>query len=397
MAAFSGGFTGAVEKIERSIVVTNAPLAADERALFRHFAKCGQIHDVRMVRNRDDNTTGVAIVEFIEDESLARAVSLQPPYTDLFGAPLNVNRADAQLNKTSAQKRIMTRSQLTQQVLSGLKAGATVPAQELTGPNMRKLHIKNLRPVVTEEDMRGIFKPFGEFQSFQMGTNECWITFDTHNDAQDAMGSMQGFQLVGQELQISLQPADVPLVPMVPPPPKPEAMDLQNDSDFGATGAAGGGIANRLEVMKKLAGAHSSTGVPMVVSASGGGTSVTPAPPAAPPAAKPGGPTARTLLLQGMFDPATVNLAKEPKFYEEIREDTHDECQKFGKVLHVTVDPRGAGGLIYVLYEGPAQRQAAEHALNGRWFEGKKIIAQGIDDSIWQALAAQAQGGGPGA
>merc|ERR1711972_491426 len=110
-----------------------------------------------------------------------------------------------------------------------------------------------------------------------------------------------------------------------------------------------------------------------------------PAPPPPPPAAsaalpptpKPGGATSRTLLLQSMFSPTNVNLSKDPRFYEDIREDTHEECSKFGKVLHVTVDPRGASGLIYILFEVPAQRQAAEMALNGRWFEGKKIAAAG--------------------
>merc|ERR1719336_1851410 len=126
----------------------------------------------------------------------------------------------------------------------------------------------------------------------------------------------------------------------------------------------------------------------------------TPAAPAAtnssvPPTPKAGTTLSRTLLLQNMFTPAAVNLRKDPRFYEEIREDTHDECAKFGKVLHVTVDPRGATGLIYVLYETPQQRMAAELALNGRWFEGKKIVALGIDDSIWQALAAQAQASQP--
>mmetsp|Transcript_2721 Transcript_2721/g.6352 ORF Transcript_2721/g.6352 Transcript_2721/m.6352 type:complete len:128 (-) Transcript_2721:52-435(-) len=116
---------------------------------------------------------------------------------------------------------------------------------------------------------------------------------------------------------------------------------------------------------------------------------------AVPPTPKPGTAVSRTLLLQNMFAPSTVNLRKDPRFYEEIREDTHDECAKFGKVLHVTVDPRGSTGLIYVLYETPQQRMAAELALNGRWFEGKKIVALGIDDSIWQALAAQAQASQP--
>merc|ERR1719491_1109503 len=114
---------------------------------------------------------------------------------------------------------MMTRQQFTQQVLSGLKTG---PGAE-GGPNMRRLHIKNLRPVVTEDDMRGIFKPFGEFEKFEMGGQECWITFQSHSDAQDAMSSMQGFQLVGQELKISVQSIVAPEpAPAPPPPPKPE-------------------------------------------------------------------------------------------------------------------------------------------------------------------------------
>merc|ERR1719436_1339864 len=143
---------------------------------------------------------------------------------------------------------------------------------------------------------------------------------------------------------------------------------------------------------------HSQQGVPTVVglsapSAAGGAPAPAANPTASmPPTVKPGTPLSRTLLLQNMFSPSAVNLRKDPRFYEEIREDMHDECTKFGKVLHVTVDPRGATGQIYVLYETPAQRGAAENALNGRWFEGKKIIAAGIDDSIWQALAAQASG-----
>eukprot|EP00439_Symbiodinium_sp_Y106_P029984 s677_g3.t1 len=77
---------------------------------------------------------------------------------------------------------------------------------------------------------------------------------------------------------------------------------------------------------------------------------------------------------------------KDPKFYDAIREDTHNECAKFGKVVHVTVDPRGSAGLIYILYESPQQRLAGELALNDRW-----ITASGIDDEIWQELATQGE------
>merc|ERR1719436_25063 len=154
---------------------------------------------------------------------------MPPPFNEILGATVTVKRADAQLAKSqAAPKRMMTRQQFTQQVLSGLKTGAT--AGDASGPNMRKLHIKNLRPVVTEEDMRGIFKPFGDFEDFKMGSEECWITFVGHNDAQDAMGSMQGFQLVGQELQIALQPVANPN-PAITAPPEMPALDLKGDTD----------------------------------------------------------------------------------------------------------------------------------------------------------------------
>lgn len=399
-----GGFTGVVEKVEKAIIISGVPEAADERTLFKHFTKCGTVVDVRIMTTRHGFPTGYVVIEFAEDDALNRACSLPHPHNEILGAAVQVKRADSQIKKDGgAQKKTMTRQQFTQQVLSGIKTGG-LTTSDSSGPNMRKLHIKNLRPVVTEEDMRGIFKPFGEFEAFTMGMQECWITFKNYNDAQDAMGSMQGFQLVGQELQIVAQP--VASVSTAVPAAgaagagltskDAEAMDLKGDSDFGATGPSANPLLSRIELMKKLMSSHQQQGVPTVVGAAipgATGGAVSPAP-AVPPTPKPGGPSARTLLLQNMFTPQSVNLQKEPRFYDEIREDTHEECTKFGKVLHVTVDPRGSTGLIYVLYEQPSQRLAAENSLNGRWFEGKKIIAMGIDDSIWQALAAQAQPSG---
>jgi len=352
-----------------------------------------------LVYSRKGEPTGVAIIQFSQEEPVARACALPAPFNEINGTTVQAKRAEAQLAKkseVSTQKKTLTRQQFTQQVLSGLSGK---PGSD-GGPNMRKLHIKNLRNVVRDEDMRGIFKPFGEFEEFKMGAGECWITFKSHNDAQDAMTSMQGFQLVGQELQITMMSVGGVLITPPPPPepPKPSSsLDLKGDSDFGATGA-GSSVHNRIELMKKLLTAHSQQGVPTVVGLAAPSAGA-PQPVAAaaslsnslPPAPKAGSSSSRTLLLQNMFNPGKVDLQKEPRFYDEVREDTHDECAKFGKVVHVTVDPRGTAGLIYVLYESPQQRMAGEMALNGRWFEGKKIIAMGIDDSIWQDLAAQTQ------
>mmetsp|Transcript_44783 Transcript_44783/g.83668 ORF Transcript_44783/g.83668 Transcript_44783/m.83668 type:complete len:458 (-) Transcript_44783:83-1456(-) len=388
----TGGFTDKVGQLERTVVVTGIPFGADEKVLFKHYSKCGFIEDLQMIINRKGEYTGVAIVEYSQEEPVSRAVALTPPFNEILGTPVTAKRADAQVpKKDPGPKRTLTRQQFTQQVLSGL----TKPADQ---QDKRKLHIKNLRPVVRDDDMRGIFKPFGEFEDFVMGNGECWITFKNHNDAQDAMASMQGFQLVGQELQITMLTVSKPEI-SVPEPPKPKALDVKTDSDFGATGSGPSNVHNRIEVMKSLLKAHSGSGVPTVVGLAAPSAD-DPNPPAAsaassssmPPTPKPAKSTSCTLLLQNMFEPSTVDLQKDPRFYDVIREDTHDECAKFGKVVHVTVDPRGTAGLIYILYETPQQRLAGELALNGRWFEGKKITAGGIDDDIWQELAAQSEG-----
>lgn len=416
-----GGFTGKVGNVEKTVVVQECPAGVDERALWTHFAQCGVVSDVHILRDTHGVMTGVVLVEFDTEEAVARSiVTAGTPQGEIFGVVPKLSKASDQIPKGSGgpKRMVMTRQQFTQQVLSGFKSGGN-PSPDAA--SMRKLHIKNLRPVVTEDDMRGIFKPFGEFEDFRMGEQECWITFKTHGDAQDATSSMQGFQLVGQELQITAQPAISATT--VPPPPPPTSdillsnilgkqagvkrdtsaedanyLDLKHDTDFEVS--VGG--ATRADLMRKLMRGHAQGNIPTIIggiTGVQGGVSVPPpgscaatvSPAAAvPPLTRPGGAQCKTMLLQNMFNPAAVNLQKEPRFYEELREDTTDECTKFGKVEHVTVDPRGPGS-IYVLYEAPSMRVAAENALNGRWFEGKKILAQGIDDSIWQALAAQAQ------
>mmetsp|Transcript_49797 Transcript_49797/g.117094 ORF Transcript_49797/g.117094 Transcript_49797/m.117094 type:complete len:457 (-) Transcript_49797:31-1401(-) len=386
----TGGFTDKVGLVDRTIVVTGIPFGADEKILFKHYSKCGFIEDLQMIYNRKNEPTGVAVIEYSQEEPVTRAIALQPPFNEILGTPVTTKRADMQVpKKDPGPKRTLTRQQFTQQVLSGLTKSADAQ------PDKRKLHIKNLRPVVREDDMRGIFKPFGEFEDFQMGTGECWITFKNHNDAQDAMASMQGFQLVGQDLQITMLSVDAK-TDSVPEPPKPKPLDIKTDSDFGATGSGPSNVHDRIDIMKKLMEKHSGSKVPTVVglSAPTGGDSeptVMTDVSSMPPVPKPAKSTSCTLLLQNMFTPSDIDLEKDPKFYDAIREDTHNECAKFGKVVHVTVDPRGSAGLIYILYESPQQRLAGELALNDRWFEGKKITASGIDDEIWQELATQGE------
>jgi hypothetical protein len=343
-----GGFSTRVDNIEKSIAIANVPAGAGERAVFDHFCKCGTVSDVQILKNRLGAPTGAAILEFVEDEAVQRACNLVEGQDILLGVKLEVKPAHVVPKTTTTAapppKRVLSRAQFTQQLLNAYQ-GQT-PAMLIpdgVSPTAKKLHITNLRPVVTEEDMRGIFKPFGEIENLSMGTKECWITFKEVSDARDAMSSMQGFQLVGQELQIALL-SDVP--PPAPAQPQ-EKLDIKDDTDFGAVGNAGSNLQSRIELMQKLLGTSSSP-MPTVIGANGmpvgAGTS----------APQTGGPASRTLMLQNMFTPSEVDLERDPRFYEDMRE-------------------------------------AACNSLNGRWFEGKKIAAQTVDDAIWQALATSQQ------
>lgn len=284
-----GGFTGPVLKVERTIVVSGVPNTADEPILYEHFGKCGPVRDVRLQRNRRDLVTGIAVIEFHEDDAVLKAITLTGPQKELMGATIQMKRADAQLakNQPAAPKRPMTRSQVTQHVLSGMAAGEGSGSG--SGSQMRKLHVKNLPKDVKEADLRVIFREFGEFQDISLGTGECWITYQNAADAQMAM-TMNGYVLVGkQELIISLQPvAPITTVVVTPTVPKPlvvtpslaESWDLKNDSDFGATGA-GDATTNRLEMMKKLQSSRNPAGVPTVI-AGGGSVFTKPGPAPAP-------------------------------------------------------------------------------------------------------------------
>jgi len=66
--------------------------------------------------------TGVAIIEFSQEEPVGRAVALPPPFNEILGQQVQAKRADAQVpKKDPGPKRTLTRQQFTQQVRAVLK------------------------------------------------------------------------------------------------------------------------------------------------------------------------------------------------------------------------------------------------------------------------------------
>lgn len=68
----------------------------------------------------------------------------------------------------------------------------------------------------------------------------------------------------------------------------------------------------------------------------------------------------------------------------EIEADVKEECSKFGKIYHISVD-RATKGFIYIKFDGINAAKGAIDALNGRFFGGKQVTAQFIMDSVYYA------------
>ena len=93
---------------------------------------------------------------------------------------------------------------------------------------------------------------------------------------------------------------------------------------------------------------------------------------AAPAAAAAATPT-RVVELKNMLTEADVSSDQD---YEEIMEDTKDECGSFGALKNVVI-PRSGPGLtkIFLEYLTPADAGKAIQQLAGRTFDGRKVTA----------------------
>lgn len=75
--------------------------------------------------------------------------------------------------------------------------------------------------------------------------------------------------------------------------------------------------------------------------------------------------------------------------YNDIKEDVHDECSKYGQVEAVVIprpgyDPTGVGK-VYVKFDSVESATAARDALAGRKFDSRTVVAQFYSDDKFAA------------
>lgn len=106
------------------------------------------------------------------------------------------------------------------------------------------------------------------------------------------------------------------------------------------------------------------------------GESVAVAAPAAPPSA----PPSRVVELKNMLSPQDL---ENPEEYNEILEDTREECAQFGQLVSVMIPRAGEVGAtkIFLEYTSSTDAQKAIDGLRGRTFDGRKVAAEYFDEA----------------
>merc|ERR1719443_2900304 len=94
--------------------------------------------------------------------------------------------------------------------------------------------------------------------------------------------------------------------------------------------------------------------------------------PNVPQAPKIAGGLSKCLQLKNMFDPREET---EPGWELDIKDDTEEECAKYGRVLHCSVD-KNSDGHVFLCFDTAAHAELAAKALHGRWFAKKQITAE---------------------
>lgn len=318
--------------------------------------QAGPVRDVRIVYDKiSRRSKGVAYVEFTEEESVAKAVILTGK--KLLGIPIIVELTETEKNR------------LAEEAAAALRQERLTSQQTVVS---YQLFISNLHPSIDEADMRRIFQPFGDLLEVQMYKEpdgiRCTSTlyYRTAEEAKQAAEKMNGFDLAGRPMRISLKGLGVlgggggsaqkngGGTPITSPSPTAAGNGASTPSrhhEEEADHYPGGNMLLFDDTTEMLLRAAREAAALKALASAG-----RPSP---------------CLLLQHLYDPASETA---PDWEVEIAEEVREECGKFGRLEHLHV-PKTADGDVFVRYASTDSAQAACASLAGRWFGGRQIIA----------------------
>ncbi|KAH6597382.1 hypothetical protein BASA50_004522 [Batrachochytrium salamandrivorans] len=349
-----------LERDRRTVFCMQLAARLRTRELSDFFEPCGKVRDVRLVVDKHSGRSkGVAYVEFYEVETIEKAIAMTGQ--KLLGIPIIVQLTEAERNRVAMQ--------------AAAKSAETA---------FSRLYVGSLHYSLSEQDLAKEFEPFGPLEHVNMHIDKetgnskgyAFVQFKDAAQARAAAEQMHGHIIMGRPIRVNLiteksQTAATPVVG-----PTGTTLSTFNMDDAEMEGFSMNSL-SRAELMAKLSR-----------------TEPTPAPIVAPvvvPARRSiVVPTMETrcVLLKNMFNPESET---EPNWVEEIADDVKEECSKFGKVLHIAVDPESRGH-VYLKFDSLLSAQAAVKDLHGRFFSGAQVEALYIADQVYDAQYPDAVG-----
>lgn len=365
-----------------TVLVQRIHPRADDFEIFEFFSQCGKVRDIRLIRDqRSNKSKGVGYVEFENPQSVMNALALNG--IAFKGQPLLVQASMAEKNRLAQQAKNVAAA-------SAMMGGAAEPAA------LNKLIVSELHHNFTADDVREVFSPFGEIASIQLpNLGIAHIVFVIPEEAQAAEQAMNGIELAGKRLQCVVVAEKLP-----PPPPAaaiPNALPnmLPNMMMAGMLpGMMPGMMAGMMPGMMSgmmtgmMPGMMAPAMLPFMPHGALPGA-------AAGTAQPPAGPPSTYVLMKNLFDPNCEDARDDPHFFGDLKEDVIEEVSKHGDVREATVLRESAGHILFRFRDEQGAAKAVA-ALNGRWFAGKQVCADTMDEAAYAEMRATAAGAANG-
>ncbi|KAH0472709.1 MAG: hypothetical protein KVP17_003272 [Porospora cf. gigantea B] len=178
-----------------TVLIMNLSLKASERDVWRFLTeKAGKVADIQLIKDaRSGKSKGVAYVEFYEQASVLRAISLGS------GAMIMGQRVVIQASQAEKNRAAKVAKQQAAEMLSG------------NGP--LKIYVGGLvdtLSTITEAELMQLFEPFGEILSVDVHKDPytaknkgyAFIHYRQASDARDSIMAMNGFEIAGRTLKV---------------------------------------------------------------------------------------------------------------------------------------------------------------------------------------------------
>eukprot|EP00668_Euglena_longa_P011401 GGOE01013802.1.p1 GENE.GGOE01013802.1~~GGOE01013802.1.p1 ORF type:complete len:471 (-),score=89.33 GGOE01013802.1:104-1516(-) len=377
------------ERDKRTVFVYHLHPKVDSKILTDFFSKAGKVRDVRLITDKKTGKSkGFGYIEFYDPSAVVGALAMQGYELNGHAVMVKVSEAEKNVVNTTA-------------VASG---GITA------GQGSARLYIGNLHPKITEGDLKMVFSELGEVEKVEVpkdpatgqGRGYAYLKYKSSEDAKKALVQLNGVELASQKIKVGLVNEN------------DDPTDRLEDGSLNAQSRAilmqklGGGAAPGLPALPAVPGVPPAVanpsfanpalaammGLPVApVAALGAPPMLLPVPlgaapmsPTAIPAYNiPAAPTedetpSPCLLLMNLFDPAEET---EADFDEDIKEDVAEECNKYGRLIHVWVDKHSAG-YVYMKFDGVDGSKRTYDNLNRRWFAKRMITAKFIPEAKYK-------------